>query len=134
MALAVLTRVETHKFLSDAATASVGIRMMREAASLAEALGIPLRDVHPIPAKTIAALDEQEAVGKLGEVGSLMKENSPAHRVSTLQDLERGKPLEVEETLGYVVGKAAEKNVAVPTIETCYRLISGINRMGLQQE
>jgi ketopantoate reductase len=36
--------------------------------------------------------------------------------------------LEVEETLGYVVTKASERGVPVPTVETCYRLISGLNR------
>ncbi len=128
MALAVLTRVQTFKFLSDADTATVGIRMMREAAALAAALGIPLEDVPPIPVKTIASRPEHEAVETLVQFGALIGKSAPAHRVSTLQDLEGGKRLEVEETLGYVVRKAAEKNVAVPTIETCYRLISGINR------
>jgi 2-dehydropantoate 2-reductase len=128
MALAVLTRVETQRFLSDADTATVGIRAMREAAALADALLIPLEDAPPIPVKTIAQSDEQEAVRALLQVGSLMRANAPGHRVSTLQDLERGKRLEVEETLGYVVRRAGEKNIDVPTIETCYRLISGINR------
>jgi 2-dehydropantoate 2-reductase len=130
MALAVLTRVETHKFLSDADTAAVAVRMMREAAALAEALGIPLEDRPPIPVKAIASIAEQEAVGKLREVGVLMGGSAPTHRVSTLQDLERGRRLEVEETLGYVVKKAGEEGVAVQTIETCYRLVSGINRFG----
>jgi 2-dehydropantoate 2-reductase len=58
----------------------------------------------------------------------VMKSRAPTHRVSTLQDLERGRGLEVEETLGYVVTKAGKQGVPVPTVETCYRLISGINR------
>jgi 2-dehydropantoate 2-reductase len=128
MPLAVLTRVETHKFLSDEDTAAIGVRIMREAGALSEALGIPLEDTPPIPVKTIASADEPEAVGAMLKVGSLMRANVPGHRVSTLQDLERGKRLEVEETLGYVVRKAGEENIDVPTIETCYRLIAGINR------
>jgi ketopantoate reductase len=38
-----------------------------------------------------------------------MKSRAPTHQVSTLQDLERGRGLEVEETLGYVVTKAGEQ-------------------------
>jgi ketopantoate reductase len=48
--------------------------------------------------------------------------------MSSLQDLERGRRLEVEETLGYVVTKPDAQGVPVPTVETCYRLISGLNR------
>ena len=62
-----------------------------------------------------------------------MVKNSPTHRVSTLQDLESGKNLEVEETLGYVLNKAHEKGTLVPTIDTCYRLISAIDHNILQQ-
>ena len=57
-----------------------------------------------------------------------MEAQAPTHRMSTLQDLERGRRLEIEETLGYVVTRAREENIAVPTVETCYRLINGINR------
>jgi 2-dehydropantoate 2-reductase len=60
--------------------------------------------------------------------GALLAERAPAHRVSTLQDLERGRRLEVEETLGYAVRKGVELGVPVPTVETCYRLLAGVNR------
>jgi len=53
---------------------------------------------------------------------------APAHKLSTLQDLERSRRLEVEETLGYVVRKGAELDVPLLTLDTCYRLIAGINR------
>lgn len=127
MAPAVLTRVETYKFLSHVQTATICARMMREVAALANALGIPLEDTPPLLVKTIAAGSEQRAVETLLQLGALMKKNAPAHRVSTLQDLISGKRLEVEETLGYVMKKAAEKGVPVPTFDTCYRMISGID-------
>jgi ketopantoate reductase len=56
-----------------------------------------------------------------------MAKNAPTHRVSTLQDWELVKPLEVEETMGYLVKKATEKKVPSTTLDTCYRLVSGIN-------
>lgn len=127
MAPAVLTRVETYKFLSHVQTATICARMMREVAALAHALGIPLEDTLPLPVKTIAAGSEQRAVETLLQLGALMKKNAPAHRVSTLQDLISGKRLEVEETLGYVMKKTAEKGVSVPSVDTCYRLISVID-------
>ncbi len=127
-ALAVLTRLETYKFLSDAATAVVGVRLMRETAALATQMGVPLEDNPPFNVKTIAAVSEQQAVEILQETGTMMGSRAPTHRMSGLQDLERGRRLEVEETLGHVVTKAGEQGVPVPTVETCYHLISGLNR------
>ena len=128
MALSVLTRLETYKFLSEAGIAAICVRMMRETAALADKVNIPLEDGPPLPVKTVVSVSEQKAIERLREVGAMMKSRAPTHRVSTLQDLERGRGLEVEETLGYVVTKAGEQGVPVPTVETCYRLISGINR------
>jgi 2-dehydropantoate 2-reductase len=128
-ALAVLTRLESYKFLSDAATAVIGVRLMRETAALATQMGVPLEDNPPLNlVKTIAAVSEQQAVEILQETGAMMGSRAPTQRMSSLQDLERGRRLEVEETLGYVVTKAGEQGVPVPTVETCYRLISGLNR------
>ena len=69
-----------------------------------------------------------EAIEHVQRFGARLAERAPAHKISTLQDLERGRRLEVEETLGYAVRKGAELDVPVPTLETCYRLLSGINR------
>ena len=59
--------------------------------------------------------------------GAVMQARAPAHKVSTLQDLEGGRRLEVEETLGHAVRKGAELGVDLPALETCYRLIAGIS-------
>jgi 2-dehydropantoate 2-reductase len=60
----------------------------------------------------------------------MQAQGATAHKVSMLQDLERGRRLEVEETLGYAVRKGAELGLQLPTVETCYRLIRGIDRAG----
>ena len=57
-----------------------------------------------------------------------MQARAPLLRMSSLHDLEHGRPLEIEETLGYVVTQAATVGLAVPTVDTCYRLIRGLNR------
>jgi ketopantoate reductase len=49
--------------------------------------------------------------------------------MSTLQDLESGRTLEIEETLGYAVRDAARLNVPVPLLESFYRLVTGIDRI-----
>ena len=46
---------------------------------------------------------------------------------AALQDLARGRRLEVEETLGYAVQQGMALGLPLPTMETCYRLIAGIN-------
>ncbi len=48
-----------------------------------------------------------------------METRDPAHKHSALQNLERGRRLEVEETLGYAVRKGAELGIPLPTMDTC---------------
>ncbi len=69
-----------------------------------------------------------EAVAAIRHFGTVMEARAPAHKLSTLQDLERGRRLEVEETLGYAVRTGAELGISLPTMDTCYRLIAGISR------
>ncbi len=126
--VAVLTRVESHKFFSDPDIALVLARLMREIADLAAKRGIELKDMVPVPVRSVREGTEAQAVAKLHEMGVVMREKAPQHRMSSLQDLERGRALEVEETLGYVARSAAKEGVSAPTVELCYRLINGINR------
>jgi 2-dehydropantoate 2-reductase len=129
LVLSVLTRLESYKYCSDPDIALVGTRLMRETAALAMERGIELQDIPPFYlVKTICSGTEPEAVEQLQELGTLLQVRAPTARASSLQDLERGRQLEVEETLGYVVANAATAGLAVPTVDTCYRLISGINR------
>jgi 2-dehydropantoate 2-reductase len=128
MAVAVLTRVETYKFLSDPDAALVCTRLMRETARLAAQRGIALADMASFPVHTITSGTEAAGVEALRERGAIVQARAPMQRMSSLQDLERGRRLEVEETLGYVVANATTAGLAVPTVDTCYRLIRGINR------
>jgi 2-dehydropantoate 2-reductase len=45
------------------------------------------------------------------------------HKTSMLQDLEAGKPLEVDALLGAVIELAAESGVSVPGLRTVYGLV-----------
>lgn len=128
MALSVLTRLHTYKFLSDPGSGRIAAKLMRETAALAAALDIPLADKPPVPSAGMAAGSEDEAVDILLKVGRNFKDNAPQHRVSTLQDVERGRHLEIHETLGHTIAEAKRLGVPVPTVETCYGLIGAVDR------
>jgi 2-dehydropantoate 2-reductase len=128
MVLSVLTRLETYRLFLDPDVALVGARLIRETGAVATKQGIALQDVPPFLVKKLSSGTEAEAVEALRGFGEMMRANAPTHRVSGLQDLERKRSLEVDETLGYLVAKAATIGVPVPTVETAYRLIRGINR------
>ncbi len=129
MVPAVLTRLETHKILEDPDLAHLMVMLARETARLSANLGISLEDRGSIRAKTLSSVPAEDAVAGLLHIGEMMEERGvAAHKVSTLQDLERGRRLEVEETLGYAVRKGMELKVRLPTVETCYRFLTGVNR------
>jgi 2-dehydropantoate 2-reductase len=128
MAPAVLTRLESCKFHSHPDTAVVVAQLVQETGLLAVQLGVALEDREPLPAKTLCNVPLAEAVATIRHFGEGMEARAPTHKHSALQDLERGQRLEVEETLGYAVRKGAELGIPLPTLDTCYRLIAGINR------
>lgn len=128
MALAGLTRLPTAKFLSDPDGALLMARVMRELGAIAARLRIPLDDAGPLPIRAVCDGTLPEAIEHVRRFGVLMAERAPAHKISTLQDLERGRRLEVEETVGYAVRKGEEIGIPLPVLETCYRLLAGINR------
>jgi 2-dehydropantoate 2-reductase len=132
MVVSVLTRLETYKFLSDPDMALICARLMRETAALATTWGIALVDMPAFAVHTITSGTEAEGVAHLRARGALVQARAPLLRMSSLHDLERGRQLEIEETLEYVVTHATAAGLAVPTVDTCYRLIRGIDRCMLR--
>lgn len=129
MAPAVLTRLETYKFLQDRHTASITASLLYEMAGIAATRGIDFADTAFFPTQTLSQLSLDGAVARLRDLGEQFASRAPAHKVSTLQDMEQGKTrLEVEETLGYAVQQGVALGVPTPTLETCYNLIAAINR------
>jgi len=128
MAVAVLTRLETPKFLQDPDLAALVVQLIRETAQLAVHSGIPLEDHAPFFSKTLSSVPFAEAVETLQHLGRRLATQSAAHKVSTLQDLERGRRLEVDEILGYAVRQGEALGLPLPTVETCYSLLAGVNR------
>jgi len=127
MATAVLTRLASAPMLQDPQIASVLAAMLHEMAQLAARRGIALEDMTFFPTKTLSELSLDDTVTHVRQIGDRWASLLPTHKVSTLQDVERGKRLEVEETLGYAVRQSAALGIPTPTMDICYKLIAGIN-------
>jgi Ketopantoate reductase PanE/ApbA C terminal len=81
-----------------------------------------LEDIAFFPTKTLSALSMDAMVTQLRHLGDRWASLMPHNKISALQDVERGKRLEVEETLGYAVRQSAVLGIPTPTMDTCYKL------------
>lgn len=63
------------------------------------------------------------------DAGRVFETHAPEHRMSALQDVLAGRPLEIHETLGYAVRKAAEHNIPMPLLDSYYRVIAAAERI-----
>jgi 2-dehydropantoate 2-reductase len=127
MALAVSTRSVTWKYLSDPGSALLLARLVREMGILTRAQGIPLSDRAILPTARLCAGSESEAVEIILRAGREYQANAPQHRMSALQDLEAGRPLEVNETLGYALTRARELELDLPMLECFTALVTAID-------
>jgi 2-dehydropantoate 2-reductase len=93
----------------DPGTRALVRTMMVEAQAVAEALGVEL------------PLDVDARIAGAGEVGS--------HKPSTLVDLERGRPMEIDALLGAVIEIGHLTGLPMPTCELVYALVRQRARM-----
>ena len=127
MALSALSRMETYRIFKHPDLAWLAAKLTREVAQIPAKLGIPLLDKGAFSAKTLSEVPFEAAVANFRQVGEGMEDQgATTHKVSILQDLERGRRLEFEDMFGYAVRKGAELGVSLPTVEVCYRLIKGV--------
>jgi 2-dehydropantoate 2-reductase len=129
MAVSVTSRAATWRYLTDPDSALVVARLIREMGALVRRLGIELTDQSVLPVATICRDTEEKAVASIIRIGREYEGNAPQRRMSSLQDLEAGRPLEIHETLGHAVKKAAQLQLPLPLIDVHYRLIAAIDRM-----
>jgi 2-dehydropantoate 2-reductase len=126
--MAVTTRSASWRYLSDADCARVLVRLIREVAQVAQAKRIALVDnAASLPLGTVIHASEQDAVEAILSVGQNMRSRAPDHRMSALQDLEAGRPLEIEETFGYATRLAKELGLSLPLLDAFYHLVAGID-------
>ncbi|BDG72329.1 2-dehydropantoate 2-reductase [Roseomonas fluvialis] len=101
--ISALTTATLDVLIADDEQRGVARAMMLEGQRVAEALGVRF------------AIDVDKRIAGAAEVG--------AHKTSMLQDLERGRPMEVEALLGAVVELADLVNEPAPTCRTVLALV-----------
>jgi 2-dehydropantoate 2-reductase len=101
--ISALTTATLDALIADDEQRGVARAMMLEGQRVAEALGVRF------------AIDVDKRIAGAAEVG--------AHKTSMLQDLERGRPMEVEALLGAVVELADLVGEAAPTCRTVLALV-----------
>jgi 2-dehydropantoate 2-reductase len=126
--VAITTRVVTWKYLMDPDAALLLVRLIREMSELAARAGVTLTDESVFPVATLSRGTEDSAVRVLNEIGAQMREHSPAHRLSAHQDIDAGRPLEVEETLGHAARSAEREGLSLPLVDATYRIAAAIDR------
>ena len=125
--LAILTRLPTWRFMTDVDTALIAARVMRETAQVAIRHGVKLQD-SGFGSREFINANESDAVKAVQAYGETMRQKAPAFRQSILQDADRGRRLEVDETLDYALKLAAEHGVATPTLDLCCRVLRAVSR------
>lgn len=101
--ISALTHATLEQIVADDGTRSVARAMMLEAQAVAEKLGVKF------PIGVDKRIDGAGAVG--------------AHKTSMLQDLERGRPMEIEALVGAVAELGRVTETPTPTIDTVLALI-----------
>jgi len=125
-ALSCVTRLCIHQIYLDRELATLFVAISREVAQVAERLGIALADFRGFAVKTVCTLPFGDAVESLVARGRAMQEQGMTQvKISTLQDLERGKPTEADQTIGHVVRLGGRLGVPLPTLDLLYRVIRG---------
>jgi 2-dehydropantoate 2-reductase len=126
--VAITTRVVTWKYLVDPDAALVLVRLIREMRELAARAGVHFTDDVVFPVATLCTGTEEAAVRILNDIGAQFRDHSPEHRLSAHQDIDAGRPLEVEETLGHAARTAARAGLSLPLLDAVYRIAAAIDR------
>ncbi len=100
--LSILTRGTLSGLAGDPGTRSVIRAMMEEAKTVAESFGVSF---------AVTIEDRMDMAAKVG-----------AHRTSMLQDVDAGRPTELDALLGVVIELAEIARIAVPALKTIYNL------------
>ncbi|KAI1331615.1 2-dehydropantoate 2-reductase [Xylariaceae sp. FL0255] len=112
--LTALTMLDTHWWLSSSPGAKpLTQRLMHEVIDVAQKLDVPIE--HSLADKLISKIENMHTIGS-----------------SMQNDAKAGKPMEVEIILGYPVAKGKELGMHIPTIETIYVILTGMNQRFLK--
>lgn len=124
--LSSLTRLRTKEVLQDPALTQVFLRLVKEGGNVMKAVGIiPENHPHLLPIQKIFDSPEGELIKEFADGARKCHETKVT--VSMLQDVFSNKPIEVEETFGYVARIAEEHHIDIPTFHIIYALLRGLN-------
>jgi 2-dehydropantoate 2-reductase len=126
--VSITTRAVTWKYLVDPDAALVLVRLIREVRELAARAGVTFTDDVVFPVATLCTGTENAAVRLLNDIGTHFRDHSPEHRLSAHQDIDAGRPLEVEETLGHAARTALRMELSLPLLDAVYRIAAAIDR------
>lgn len=129
MTMAVATRSVSWKYVTDPDGARLIARVVREMGALARARGIELSDESILPIASMCRGTEEEAAAAVMRKNERMKETAPLHRVSSLQDFEAGRPLELDETIAVALREARARGIAMPTLDSLYHLCRTLEKI-----
>jgi 2-dehydropantoate 2-reductase len=126
--VSITTRAVTWKYLVDPDATLVLVRLIREVRELAARAGVTFTDDVVLPVATLCTGTEDAAVRLLNEIGAHFRDHAPEHRLSAHQDIDAGRPLEVDETLGHAARTAARMGLSLPLLDAVYRIAAAIDR------
>lgn len=129
MGVVALTRSIYHRVFVTPALREAFLDLLCEAALVARSEGVPLLDLPgPMRVRTFTTLPRAEALEVLGNFGEqLVAEGQTDVRVSALQSIERGRPLEVDAVFAPFARRAAERGIEVPLLAGVTRMMFGID-------
>jgi 2-dehydropantoate 2-reductase len=133
MTMAVATRALSWKFVTDPDGALLIARVVREVGALATARGVELSDESILPVASMCRGTEAEAAAAVMHRNRDMQVTAPLHRISSLQDLEAGRTLELEETIAVALQEARVRGIAMPALESLYHLCRVVERISRGQ-
>jgi 2-dehydropantoate 2-reductase len=129
--LSCLTRLAYYRLCTTERLARLFVTISRECALVGEALGYPLMDFPGFEVRTLAALPFDDAVAFLRARGSRLEAQGLTRvRISTLQDLDRGRRTELPDVVGPVLAAAAREKVPVPALATLAEVLLGLEESG----
>lgn len=129
MGVVALTRSIYHRMFVTPALREAFLDLMCEAALVARSEGVPLIDLPgPMRVQTFTTLPRDQALDVLREFGEhLVATGQTDVKVSALQSIERGRPLEVDAVFAPFARRAAERGLDVPLLAGVTRMMFGID-------
>ena len=128
MTLTALTRRPLHRVLGDERLARLYVHLVREGAAVADAAGVAIADWPGMfPVRTLADATTDEALALLAARARAMADaGATAVRISMLEDVERGRRLELDAVHRALVDEARRRGVAAPLTAVSLELLDAL--------